>query len=225
MARLMARRMGRPASIERARGFTLVEQLVIVAVIGIATVIAVPTFQSVLRRERVGAVAYETAGWLEEARALSAREVNPDAQAGGCAIVISGTLSAAESGAVLAGLTGCAARDRQLRIGDTWGGSFRIAHSISSGSISNAPSAADCTAAGLPSGQCTGSLELFFTPRGMWSSDSVQNLQSDLEIRIAPADGGGPKRCVRLSSILGSIDIGEGADGDVTTACDRYGQI
>ncbi|MDI9407015.1 MAG: prepilin-type N-terminal cleavage/methylation domain-containing protein [Chitinophagaceae bacterium] len=221
--------MGRPVPIDRSRrwthGYTLVELLVSVAVISIVGGIAVPTFQSVLRRERVGSVAYETAGWLEEARALSAREVNPDAQAGGCAIVLSGSLSAAEQGAVLAGLTGCAARSSQLRIGDTWGGSFRIAHSIATGAISNAPSAADCTAAGIPAGQCAGSLALFFTPRGMWSSDSVQNLQTDLEIRIAPADGGGPKRCVRLSSILGSIDIGEGADGNVTTGCERYGQL
>jgi len=207
------------------QGFTLVEQLVIVAVIGILSAIAVPSFLFVLRRERVNALAFNTAGWLEETRSIAAREVNPDAQAGGCAIVLSGSLSAAEQGAVLAGLTGCSARSSQLRIGDTWGGSFRIAHSIATGAISNAPSAADCTAAGIPAGQCAGSLALFFTPRGMWSSDSVQNLQTDLEIRIAPADGGGPKRCVRLSSILGSIDIGEGADGNVTTGCERYGQL
>lgn len=206
-------------------GYTLIEQLVTVAVIGIVTAIVVPTFQTVLRREQVNAVAYEAAGWLEEARSISAREVNPDAQAGGCAIIISGPQAQVASGAVLAGLRGCAAREPHLHIPATWGGRFRIDHSINAASISNAPTADDCAASGIPSAQCAGSIRLFFTPRGMWSSDSVQNLQADLEIRIAPADGAGPKRCVRLSSILGSIDIGEGGDGDVDAVCERYVQL
>lgn len=206
-------------------GFTLVEQLVIVAVIGILSSMAVPSFLFALRRERVNAVAFETAGWLEEIRSIAAREVNPDPNAGGCAIVIAAAQPSARSGDVIAGISGCQARMPQLRIPDTWGGDFRISHSISSGSISNAPTADDCSASGIPSALCAGSIRMFFTPRGMWSSDSVVNLRDDLEIRIAPADGKGPKRCVRLSSILGSIDIGSGNDGTVTIACSSYGQI
>jgi len=217
--------MARPQLRHRARGFTLAELLVIVAVIGIVAGVAVPSFQFVLRRERVNALAFETAGWLEESRSIAAREVNADNNAGGCAIVITAPQSAAQAGAVIAGISGCAARTMQLRVPETWGGSFRISHSIPSGSISNAPTAADCSVSGIPAGLCSGSVRLFFTPRGMWSSDSVTNLRDDLEIRIAPADGTGPRRCVRLSSILGSIDIGSANAGGVQAGCDSYARI
>ena len=206
-------------------GFTLVEQLVIVAVIGIVSAIVVPSFLFVLRRERVNALAFHTAGWLEETRSIAAREVNPDAGAGGCAIVIAAQQANAQAGDVIAGISGCAAREVQLRLPDTWGGSFQIRHSIPTGDISNSPTAADCSASGIPIGLCSGSVRLFFTPRGMWSSDSVANLSDDLEIRIAPADGAGPRRCVRLSSILGSIDIGSASGGGVQSGCDSYARI
>jgi Tfp pilus assembly major pilin PilA len=206
-------------------GFTLVEQLVIVAVIGILSAIVVPSFLFALRRERVNALAFHTAGWLEEIRSIAAREVTPDATAGGCAIVIAGNQANARAGDVIAGITGCTAREPQLRVPDTWGGSFQIRHSIPTGSISNAPSAGDCSASGIPVALCSGSVRLFFTPRGMWSSDSVANLSDDLEIRIALADGDGPRRCVRLSSILGSIDIGAAGAGGVQSGCDDYARI
>ena len=217
--------MARARPSERARGYTLVELMVIVAVIGILAAIAVPSFLFVLRRERVNALAFEIAGWLEETRSFAAREVNPDPLAGGCAIVIAAPQADAQAGAVIAGISGCSARELQLRVQDTWGGRFQISHSIPAGTISNAPTAADCNASGIPSGLCAGSVRLFFTPRGMWSSDSVANLRDDLEIRIAPADGSWPRRCVRLSSILGSIDIGSANAGGVQAGCDNYARI
>ena len=207
------------------QGFTMVEQLVIVAVIAILAAIAVPSFLFTLRRERVNALAFHTAGWLEEVRSIAAREVNPAVGAGGCAIVIAANQSDAGAGDVIAGLSGCTSRELLLRVPDTWGGRFQLSHSIPTGSISNAPSSADCTASGIPVPLCTGSVRLFFTPRGMWSSDSVVNLRDDLEIRISPADGDGPRRCVRLSSILGSIDIGSASGGGVASGCDDYARI
>ena len=208
-----------------APGFSLAELMVIVAVIAIVAAITVPSFLFVLRRQRISALTLEIAGWLEATRSIAAREVNPNGLSGGCAIVIAAPQEQAQAGAVIAGITGCAARTMQLRVPDTWGGRFRISHSIPTGSISNAPTAADCSASGIPAALCAGSVRLFFTPRGMWSSDSVANLRDDLEIRIALADGSGPRSCVRLSSILGSIDIGSANAGGVQAACDSYARI
>ena len=59
--------MARARPSERAWGYTLVELMVIVAVIGILAAIAVPSFLFVLRRERVNALAFEIAGWLGDA--------------------------------------------------------------------------------------------------------------------------------------------------------------
>ena len=210
---------------ERARGYTLTELMVTVAVLGVVAAIAVPSFLFVLRRERVNALAFEIAGWLEASRSIAAREVTPEDDAGGCAIVIAKAQADAAAGDVIAGISGCAARERQLRVPDSWGGRFQISHSIPTVSITNAPTNEDCSGSGIPTSQCTGSVRLFFTPRGMWSSDSVENLRDDLEIRIAPADGSAPRRCVRLSSILGSIDIGSANAGGVTAGCDNYARI
>jgi prepilin-type N-terminal cleavage/methylation domain-containing protein len=77
-------------------GFSLTELLVVVSILGIAAAISIPSFLFVLRRERVNAIALEAAGWLEEARSQSAREVNldllalneDDSNKGGCAIVL-----------------------------------------------------------------------------------------------------------------------------------------
>jgi prepilin-type N-terminal cleavage/methylation domain-containing protein len=196
-------------------GFSLVEVLVVVVIIGIISGIAIPSFSFVLRRERVNAVALDIAGWLEEARSISAREVRTeviqDAVAersqGGCSISLNSSLSNAAEGAQIASVTGCASRNASLLIPAVQGSRFNIAVFSGAGASQ------------------TGSLDLYFTPRGMWSSETPELQNQDLEIRIVLADGQGPKRCVRVSSILGSIDIGTSSSGDLSSSCTNYGSI
>lgn len=57
----------------RQPGFSLVELLVVVVVLGIFSAIALESYNSFLRRERVNAVALALYGWLSEVRQASLR--------------------------------------------------------------------------------------------------------------------------------------------------------
>ena len=216
-------------------GLTLTELLIVVAILSISAAIFLPSFLFVLRRERVNAIALEVAGWLEEARSQSAREVNQAALAagvddsgkGGCVIMLGGPTNSAKSGDIIATVESVSAEDCNIRqknliIPDTQGELFKTAvYGLGSGRPESDP-LNPCTPAMAM--RCEGSVSLFFTPRGMWSSTSIEAGQN-LEVRIAHADGAGPKRCVRISSIIGSIDIGRGSSGDLATSCDDWGAI
>jgi hypothetical protein len=147
---------------------------------------------------------------------------------GGCAIVLGGDNSNAKSGDVIAAIetidnkVDCLVRNPELRIPDTQGQAFSIkiiGQPQGAGAGGGQNNACDPTSGII----CAGSLSLFFTPRGMWDSGSISN-QDDLELRVSLADGKGPTRCVRLSNILGSIDIGT-SSGDIAGGCDKYGSI
>lgn len=82
-------------------GFTLVELMVVVAIIGIASSVVVAISANEWRRDRINAVAVEFAGWLEEVRSASLREVNNN----GCTVTFaSTTLTSVPSGTVLASI-------------------------------------------------------------------------------------------------------------------------
>lgn len=216
-------------------GFSFVELIVVVVILGVAVSLAIPSFLSVLRRERVNAIALEAAGWLEEARSQSAREVNrevlvtgaDDSNQGGCAIVLAGPILNGKTGDIFATIDSsasgqCDVRQESLAIPDTQGDRFNIrVFGLGSGLAEGDEDNPCRPSMNMP---CNNSVSLYFTPRGMWSSTSLEPGQG-LEIRIAHADGRGPKRCVRMSSILGSIDIGRSSDGDLDATCETWGEI
>ena len=204
-------------------GFSLPEQLLVVVILGVLASLAIPSFFFVLRRERVNAVALEAAGWLEEVRSSAARQVSADPTQGGCRIVLAGSFTGLGEGTPLAG-TSCSARVRLLRIPMVQGALFNVATSVSEENIKQAPSSQACLVEGV--NVCkTGAFQLVFSPRGMWSLQDVEGELGDVEIRIALNDGQGPKRCVRLSSILGSIDIGTSDNPSLSSPCSSYGSL
>ncbi len=86
-------------SLMPSRGFTLVELMVVVAIIGFLSGVVVVISANEWRRDRINAVAVEFAGWLEEVRSASLREVNNS----GCTVTIT-PLTGAPSGTLLASI-------------------------------------------------------------------------------------------------------------------------
>ena len=204
-------------------GVTLVEMLVVVVILGIAASIVIPGFLFVLRRERLNAVALEVAGHFETIRALSAEKVSALSSQGGCVITLAAPTSSAQEGHIIAASSACGRGGAgSVSVPAGLGETFRIAHSVPRALTANSPGDDDPCDPLLP---CVGSATIVFSPRGMWSFDATGNVEQDLEVRIALASGGGPKRCVRMSSILGSIEIGSASDNNVQATCTSWGSI
>ena len=165
-----------------ANGWTLMELMVVVVIMGITAAVGIGAFFFLIRRARANSVALEVAGWIENVRNAAADEVSAQADAGGCVITFStGNVQAA--GVPLASVDGaCTLPETTLR----------IPTGVQQGTVSTSISA--------------GSSPVIFTPRGLWTNDqgqTGQNFQLDIEL-----DGGGPLRCVRLLPTLGSVEIG-----------------
>jgi type II secretory pathway pseudopilin PulG len=202
---------------------TLTELMVLVVILGITASIAIPGFLFVLRRERLNAVALEVAGHFEAIRALAAEQVAEQATEGGCAITLTAPTSSAREGHVIAASSQCGrGGSGSVSVPAGLGETFKIAHSVPRALTSNPPDDIDSCDPLVP---CVGATTIVFSPRGMWSFDAIGNVEQDLEVRIALATGGGPKRCVRMSSILGAIEIGSAADNNVQTSCTSWGRI
>lgn len=91
-------------------GFTLVEILVAVAIIGILGGAVIRFSGNEWRRERINTVAVELAGWLEEIRSNAFRETNSTTSLGGCEVTFT-AISASNASTQLASVspTRCAA--------------------------------------------------------------------------------------------------------------------
>lgn len=176
--------------------FSLVEVMVVVVILGVVTSIAMAGFNFVLRRERINAVALETAGWLEEVRNQAARRVDDDLSAGGCVITLSPSSSMTSGASLATAESACGSRDSTLRIPADLGGTV--------------------------SASSTNGNSIIFTPRGLWIADPP--VSGALEIRMV-LDGGGPLRCVRISATLGSIDIGSANASSLGASCTDYTAI
>lgn len=86
------------------RGFSLVELMVVIAVIGLINGLAIALTGSEWQRDRVNGVALGLAGWLEEVRGNALRQTSDDPAAGGCVVSVS-SLSNAAAGTSVASVT------------------------------------------------------------------------------------------------------------------------
>jgi prepilin-type N-terminal cleavage/methylation domain-containing protein len=188
-----------------SKGLTLAEMLVAVMIIGVIASLAVGQGLSIVRRERINAVALDLAGWIEQVRSLAMKEVNSTLSSGGCVVTFQAAANGLVGGATLATVSSACAPPNN---GTThFNGSFLVPRNIGS-SVSTA-----FTQAGLSS---SASPTVTFSPRGMWSPAS--GASGELIVKLL-LDDGGPMRCVRISEALAFVDIGAVSTSSKSTSC------
>ncbi|MCT0230530.1 prepilin-type N-terminal cleavage/methylation domain-containing protein [Synechococcus sp. CS-1324] len=181
-----------------ASGFTLIELMVTVAVLGIVSAVVINATGSEWRRERVNGVAIELAAWLEAVRSSSQR-----LGGNGCTVTFSsGTLAA---GAEIARVAPAAcAPTSPVSTNDANARAFRLP------AVADGPDRYGVALA--PANPTT----LSFTPRNSVSA----TVNTDLKVHLA---GTTQLRCVRLTPTLGLIQIGSnGAAASSAANCTSY---
>lgn len=188
---------------KRLNGYTLAELLIVVVIIGVLASVAVVGVNSVLRREKVNSVALAMAGWFEQVRNQSANEISASDAGGGCTVKLTKN-PLGSSNALVAEVVSPGCKSALTSSG--------IPFELRLPAVQNATYTIQLYPSTLSS-----TVNLAFTPRGM-----TKGATSDLEYRIILSDGGGPKRCVRISDITGTVEIGYGTSGTLSVQCDGY---
>lgn len=183
--------MGSRSSQPCQAGYTLIELLVTVGILGVVAAVGVYSSFNLARRERANTVASALAGWLDQVN----RDVGRfNAQAGGatCTVTLS-TGNLAEGAQMARVVPAACAIQPTLVVPDL--------------------------EANAPSVQLTASPASFvFTPRG-----TVVATTDPVGITLA-VNGQPPLRCLRLSGILGALEVGRN-NAVSTGSCTEWGRI
>ncbi|MEA5475760.1 prepilin-type N-terminal cleavage/methylation domain-containing protein [Synechococcus sp. CCY9201] len=196
----------------RTAGYTLVELMVTIAVLGILGAVVINSGIDAWRAEQAKAAVTDLSSWLEEIRSSGA------SQDISCRVTIN-TGSSLASQSVLATVQAIDPETNSAATGVTCGtgnplrlpgiggnATFGVATSFASTSPPNTFS---------------------FTPRGAISTDNVGSTlaSSFLSIRIS-LGGQVPLRCVRLSGMLGLVRLGSNnSTGSTSSECTTWGQV
>ncbi|MCP9886734.1 hypothetical protein KBY96_02120 [Cyanobium sp. ATX 6A2] len=184
-----------------AKGFSLPELLVIVVILGVTAAVGIPAFFFLVQRARVQSVALEVAGGIENVRNVAANvDSNSNSRdIGGCRLTFVQSSSQAGQAVASTDCTNTTLPGGEIRIPDIQGDS--VALSIEQGTS-----------------------PIYFTPRGLWTQTAGSTTAggtpgAGFKLKIT-LSGGGPSRCVRISPVLGSVDIGRPSGGNSDSCSD-----
>lgn len=178
---------------QAVNGYSIVEVLVVITVLGIITSLAIFNSDIEWRRERANAAAFELAGWLDSVRRQSVRGQ-------GCDVTVT-------TGAALTQADTLATATARTAINPNVGTIADPNHCLS-GYPARPPAAANTnfTVAATPT------TTFSFTPRGTIFPVPAPDAPIEITITLNP---NGPTRCVSLNGMIGLTQIGaQNGNGD-----------
>ena len=189
-----------------AAGFSLIELLITVAVLGIVSAVVINATGSEWRRERVNSVAIELAAWLEAVRTASQRQRAFGCETTntcGCSVTFS-TGSLAAGGEIARVTPAACAPTSPVSAASASARAFLLP------AYANGPDRYGVALA--PASPTT----LSFTPRNSISATA----DTDLKIHLT---GSTQLRCVRLTATIGLIRLGSNASAaDSAASCTSF---